>query len=152
MCRLGRQTAVIAGQCHRAVGRAMIGAIARQDLVASCVEAGDLDRVLVGFRAAQREEGLLQITGCDLSQLLPQQPTRLGRHPGRGKGQPGSLVLDGLHHLRMLVSHVGVDQLGGKIQIALAIGIPEINPLRPGPSGSGSPVPGWTRRRKCIPC
>ncbi len=78
--RFDRQTAIIAGQCHRAMRRAVIGAIARQDLVSSGIEAGDLDGILIRFRTAQREEGFLQIAGRDLGQFLAQQAARLGGH------------------------------------------------------------------------
>ncbi len=99
--------------------------------MASRVEAGNLDRVLVCFRAAEREKRLLQIAGRDLRQFLSKQPARLGRHARAGEGQLRSLLLDGLDHLWVLVTDIRVHQLRCKIQIALSICIPEINALRP---------------------
>ncbi len=56
---LDGQTTIISCQRHCAVRCAVIGAIPRQDFVTSRIEAGDFDRVLIRFRAAQGEEGFL---------------------------------------------------------------------------------------------
>ena len=54
--RLGGPSAGIAGKSHRSGGCTVIGAVAREDLVASGEEARELDRVLVGFGPAVGEE------------------------------------------------------------------------------------------------
>ena len=76
--RFNRQAAVIAGQRNRAMRRAMIGAVARQDLVPSGVKTRNLDGVFIGFRATQGKEGFLQIAGGDLGQFLAQQAAHIG--------------------------------------------------------------------------
>ncbi len=128
--RLDRQAAIIAGQCHRAMCRAMIGAIARQDLVPSRIEAGDLDGVLVRFRAAQVKNVFFKSPGVISASFLPSKPRGSVAMPGAGKGQLRGLILNCLHHLRMLMPNIGVHQLRGKIEIALSVCIPEINSLR----------------------
>src|SRR5258707_9300253 len=68
--RLNGRAAIIAGQRDCAMRRAVIRTIARQNLMPACIKAGDLDGVLIGFRATQSEEGFFQITGGDLAQFL----------------------------------------------------------------------------------
>ena len=64
--------AVAGGQAHGAVGHAVVGAAAGDDLVAFGEAAqnlhlfGNLDRRLHRFRAARAEEDPLQIARCDL--------------------------------------------------------------------------------------
>src|SRR5215207_3030805 len=108
----------------------MIRAIPRQDFMSSRVEASNFNRVLVRFRPTEREKGFFQIARGDLRQFLSEQSPWFGRHAGTGKRQFRSLILDRLDHFWMLVSDIGVDQLGCEIEIALSIRIPEVNSLR----------------------
>jgi hypothetical protein len=67
-----RARAVVARQRHREIGRAVIGAIARDHEAARLVGclAQDLDRVLVGVRATGREEHPAACKSRQLEQAL----------------------------------------------------------------------------------
>ena len=110
--RLDSQAAIVAGQCNRAVRRAVIGAVARQNFVPPGVEARDLDGVLVGFRTAQGKESLLEIARRDLGQPFAQQGADIRGVARMHEAHFPCLLLDGLDHLRVLVADVGIHQLG----------------------------------------
>ena len=119
-----RPAARVARRAHTAHRRAVIAAVAGNDLVASSKQLRHLDGVLVGLRAAQREEALGE--AGHLGQLLAQR----GPHVG-GKARPGEahgidLILDRLQDLRMLVPDVDVDQLAGKIEPGVAVAVEEV--------------------------
>ena len=65
---------------HAAGGRAVIRAIARQDLVPAGVQARQLDRVLVGVGAAVGEEEDVDVAGSELRELGAEAGARLGGH------------------------------------------------------------------------
>jgi len=67
---LNRITAIVAGEGNRSICRTVIGAIARQNLVAARVKTSDFDRIFIGFRASQSVEGFLEFPGSNLSQFL----------------------------------------------------------------------------------
>ena len=77
---LGGPAPRVAGQRDRAAGRAVVGAVARDDLVPARVPAGELDRVLVRLGAAVREERHRQVAGRDLGEQPREPRARLGRH------------------------------------------------------------------------
>jgi hypothetical protein len=55
------------------------------------------------------------------------------RDQGRGRiTKSGGLLLDGLDYMRVLVADIDIEKLGGPIQIAFIIGVPEIDTLRAG--------------------
>src|SRR6185369_10755071 len=80
--RLSGPSAGISCQADGAGGGAMIGTVARHDLVAPGKGTGDLNRVLVGFGAAVSKEKRVNIAGSDFSELRSQTSARLGRHEG----------------------------------------------------------------------
>ena len=93
---LGRPSPRIAGERDRAGGRAVIRAVARQDLVAAGVPARRLDRVLVGLGAAVGEEEAVDVAGRDGGELRAQARANLGGHERVGVRQLRRLLLDGL--------------------------------------------------------
>src|SRR5262249_47015802 len=64
--RLGPEAARIPGQCGRTGGGAVVAAVADDDLRPPCHQPGDPNRVLVGFRAPEGEEALVEIAGGNL--------------------------------------------------------------------------------------
>ena len=92
--RLGGPAPRIAGQRNAARGRAVVGAVARHDLVPSGKEARDLDGVLVGLGAAVGEEESVDVAGGDFGELRAQARARLGRHEGIGIGERRGLLVD----------------------------------------------------------
>ena len=76
--RLVGPAARVAGQRHRPERRAVVGAVAGEDLVATGVVAGELDRVLDRLGAAEREEDLVHVAGQDLGELLAEPAADLG--------------------------------------------------------------------------
>ena len=75
--RLVRPAARVAGERHRAHRRAVVRAVAGEDLVAARVVAGELDRVLDRLGAAEREEDLVEVARQDLGQLLRRAAPRI---------------------------------------------------------------------------
>ena len=74
---LVRPAARVAGQRHRPHRRAVVRAVAGEDLVAAGVVAGELDRVLDRLGAAEREEDLVDVAGQDLGELRPRAGPRI---------------------------------------------------------------------------
>ena len=129
---LGRPAPRIAGQRDRAACRPVVGAVARDHLVAARVPARELDRVLVRLRAAVREEGHAQVPRGDLGD----EPRKLAalvvgdRRPDRAEAV--GLLLDRRDHLWMLVADVQVHELRGEVEVALPVVVPEPDPLAAG--------------------
>jgi hypothetical protein len=126
---LVRPATRIARQRDRAVRCPMVRAIAGDDLVASGVEASELDRVLVRLGAGVREERHGEIAGRDLGEQAPKARARLVRHRRPDRAEPLGLLLDRRDDLRMLVPDVGVDELRREVEIALAVVVPEVAAL-----------------------
>ena len=129
---LHRPATRIARQRDSAVGGAVVGAIARDDLVAAGDHARELDRVLVRLRAAVREERHGQVARRHLRQHPAQLRSRLVRHRGADRAELVGLVLDRLDDLRVLVADVDVDELRGEVEVAIAVVVPEVAPLGAG--------------------
>ncbi len=106
--------AVLAGEDHRAV------LVAAQRLVA----AGDLDRRVVGVRAADREEEPLDPRRGDPRQVVGQAERVRGRHAEeqRPVGQVAHRGRRGLDQLLAAVPDVDVDQAGDAVQVLRAVG------------------------------
>src|SRR5690554_2898965 len=102
----------------------MVGAIRRQDLVATRREAGEADRILDGIRASVREEDLAERATRNVEDALCRLAPREGRVLWRdGREFPG-LAGDRLDDGRMLVSDVGVDELAREVEIATTLVVP----------------------------
>ncbi len=129
---LVRPPARIAGERDPAERGAVVRPIARDDLVPPGVHAGELDRVLVGLGAGVREERHREVAGRDLGQQPPEPRAGLVRHRRPDRAELVGLLLDRGDDLRMLVPDVDVDELGREVEVALAIVVPEVAPLRPG--------------------
>src|SRR5581483_9872845 len=109
--RFRRPAARVAGERERAGGRAVVAAVARDDLVAARVPAGEADRVLVRLGAAVREEGHVQVARRHLGDEAGERRTRLGRHRRADGAELVRLLLDRGYDLRMLVPDRDVDEL-----------------------------------------
>ena len=126
---LGGPAARVAGERDRAGRRAVVAAVARDDLVPARVPARELDRVLVRLGAAVREERHRQVAGRDLGEQLPEPRARLGRHRRPDRRELLGLLLDRRDHLRVAVADRDVDELRGEVEVALAVVVPEVPAL-----------------------
>ena len=126
---LVRPTPWIAGQGHRAHGRAVVRAISGEELVAAGRMSSDLDCVFDRLGAAQREEHLVQVAGHDLGELLPEA------RPGfRDEGRLDELQLrrlcrDGIDHSPVAVADVDRHQLAVEVDDPRAVRRVQIDPL-----------------------
>jgi hypothetical protein len=91
------------------------------------VQAGERDGVLVGLTAAGGEQSLALIPGCDLGQQLSQAPFGFDGDAGVGVGYMCRLLLYSGDDPGVAMSGIHVHQLRRKVQISLAVGIPEID-------------------------
>src|SRR5699024_2970153 len=116
----GAPAARVAGQRNRAGGGAVVAAVGGQYFLPTGVVAGHAHGVFVGFGAAVGEKHLVESIRGDRAD----QACGFGAHVvgkwRRDVGQAFGLGLDGGDQLRMLVTEVEIDQLRGKIQIAVA--------------------------------
>ncbi len=128
--RLGGPAARVAGERDSAGGRTVVAAVARDDLVAARVPAGELDRVLVRLGAAVREERHAEVARRHFRQELPEAGARLGRHRRPDRRELLRLVLDRLDDLRVRVADRDVDELRGEVEVRLAVVVVEVAPFR----------------------
>src|SRR5215813_9745910 len=128
---LRRPAARIASEGDAACGRAVVRAITRHDLVPTREEAGNLDRVLVGFGSAVRKKEGVDIARSDFCKLRSQASAWLGCHEGISVSEYGSLLIDCLNDPFVAVSDVHTHQLGVEIDEALPFRRPKINALGP---------------------
>ena len=117
--------AEVAGGGNRSRRVAVIGPVPRNDLVLSCDHAGDLERRLVGLRAAGREEEFFQPLRKDIEEFRTEPGARRRRIAGRDIGQFPRLLGDRLDHPRVLMAQVYAHQLRRKIEIAPARAVGE---------------------------
>src|SRR5262249_28066799 len=103
------------------------GAVAGDDFVAASEEARHFHRVFVGFGAAQGVEGFGE--AGDFGEFLAESATRFGGEPGSGEAQFIDLLLDGFEKFRVLMADVEVDELGGEIEPAIVVAVPEPDAL-----------------------
>jgi hypothetical protein len=127
--RLVRPSARVAGQADRPAGGAVVGAVARQDLLPPGHRPGDPDGVVVCRGAAQGEEDLADVTGEDLGQLLAQASAGLGGHERADVGEPLRLTLDRLDDAAVAVADVHAHELGVEVEVASAFRGPEVDAL-----------------------
>ena len=130
--RLVRPATGIAGERDGAVRRAVVRPVAHDDLVAARVEARKSDRVLVRLRAGVREEGHTQVSGGDLREQAPEPRAGLVRHRRADGAQLVRLLLDRGDDLRVLMADRDVYELGGEVEVALAVVVPEVAAFRTG--------------------
>ncbi len=119
--RLVRPPARIAGECHRAHRRAVVGAIPSEDLVAAGVVPGELDRVLDRLGTAEGEEDLVHIAGEDLGELLPEQAADLRGERGLDELELGRLLGDRVDDTPIAVTDVDRHQLAVEIEDPLPL-------------------------------
>ena len=126
--RFGVPATRVAGQRDGAGRGAVVGAVAGDDLLTARVPAGQLDRVLVGLGAIIGEERCFQVARRDLGKL----GTLVVGHRGRDRAQRPRLLHDGLDDLRVLMTQAEVHQLGGEVEVLLAVVVPEVAPQTAG--------------------
>ena len=97
--------------------------------MAAGVRARDLERVLVGFRSAIREEKHVDVAGRDAGQLRTQPRARLGRERRRDVGQRRRLLLNRFDDAPVSVADVHAHQLAVEVDEAFAFGRPEVHPF-----------------------
>ncbi len=120
----------IARERDRAAGGSVVGAVARDHLVAAGHPTGGLDRVLVRLGAAVREERVVEIAGHHLGDQAGELRTLVVRHRRADRAELVGLVLDRLNDARMLVADGDVYELRREVEVALPVVVPEVPPLR----------------------
>ena len=147
----------VAGQVHREVGAAVVGAVRREHLEPAGVQPGHPDRVLDRVCAAVGEEHLVQAArGRRRRSAGPPRSGPRSRAVGAIGAERRRLLLDRRDHPRVLVADVGEDQLGGEVEVLGALVVPDRDPcafvttigsiVRPGPTRSGRRASGPARR------
>ena len=119
----------VAGQGHGAKRRAVVRAIAGEDLVASGRVASELDGVLDGLGAAEREEDLVHVAGQDLGELGPEPGPDLGRERRLDVLQLERLCRDGVDDPSIAVADVDRHQLAVEVEDPLTLGRVEVDAL-----------------------
>ena len=122
--RLVVEAAALTGETDRRGRPAVVAAVRRQHLQAAGVALRQPDRVLDRLGAGVREEHLLEVA------VGARTPSRRGSPSRRSTGPPRcdarwrssarpctavGLVLDRLHHLRVLMAEVHVDELAREV-------------------------------------
>ena len=126
---LVRPPARIACGLHGRTRRAVVRAIAGEDLRPPRHGSRDLDRVLVGVGARQCEEDLVDIPGQERSKLRAQPRPRLMRHERADVGQLFRLALDRLDDPAVAVPGVDAHQLAVEVHEPPAVGGVEVDAL-----------------------
>src|SRR5437660_8366609 len=120
----------ITGQGDGPRGRAVVGAVARNDLVPAGDPARHLDRILVCLGAAKGEEDFVDVAGQQLGQLLTQPGSRLVGHEWVDEYQFLSLPLDGVDDAWVTMAGIDAHELAVEVDDALAVRCIEIDALR----------------------
>ena len=117
-----RPAAVLAGAVERA--------IAAQHLRASGDHTRHLDRVFVGLGSAGREEDARAfVPGRKFRELFCQIRTHVERELRRGVGQSFGLFADRGRNRVVTVSEVHRNQPGRQVEVAIVVGIVEVDAL-----------------------
>src|SRR5579863_9256330 len=127
--RLGGPSAGVAGKTDRARGRAVIRAVAGDDLMASGEEARELDGILVGVGAAVGEEEGVNVAGSDFGKLRTEARADFRGHERIRVGERCGLVADGLDNARVAVSNVDGHELAVEVNEALPFRRVKVNPF-----------------------
>ncbi len=127
--RLVRPAARVAGQGHRAHRRTVIGPIAGQDLVPAGHVTGQLDGVLDGLGATEREEDLVHVARQDLGQLRAEPSPDLGRERRLDELELGRLGGDRVDHAPIAVADVDRHQLAVEVEDPVAFGRVQVDPF-----------------------
>src|SRR5690606_6558828 len=97
-----------------------------------------------GIGAAVGKESAAQIAGGDFGEKLTEPPARFGGERRIDVTKFGGLFLNRLNDMGMAVTKIDVDQLGRPIQIALAVGVVNVDPF-------GAFNRDWIPRALCNP-
>src|SRR4029077_12257529 len=122
----------IACESDAARSSPVIGAVARHDLVASSIEAGNLDGILVGLGAAVGKEESVDIAGSDFGELGTKARAGFGSHERVRVTQSGGLLAGRISDSLIAVADVHAHQLAVEVDETLPFGCPEIDALGAG--------------------
>src|SRR5699024_3749912 len=98
-----------------------------QDLEPARMGAGHTDRVLVGLRAAVREKHMVEVAGSQIGDETGGFAAGVSGKRGLDGGQSRCLALDRRDEFRMLVPDIDIDELAGKIKVARAVHVREMD-------------------------
>ncbi len=129
---VGGPAARVAGEVHGLLGAAVVRAVRREHLRAARVQPGHAHRMLDGVGAAVGEEDLVEVPRRPLGDEPRRLRARLDGEGGRERRHPPGLLLDRGDDLGVLVADVGVDEPAGEVEVAVAVVVPEVRPLRAG--------------------
>ncbi len=127
----------VAGEVDRGLRPAVVRAVAGEDLGAAGAQPGHPHGVLVGVGAAVGEEDPVQVAGSVLADQAGGLGTLVVGVLGGDGGQGAGLGDDRLDHVGVLVADVGVHQLGGEVQQAVAGAVPDVGALGAGDDHRG---------------
>ena len=130
--RLREPAPRVAGERDRSAGRAVVRAVARNDLVTAGHPAREPDRVLVRLGAAVREERVVEVAGHHLCDQARGLRALVVRHRRPDRAEQVGLVLDRLDDTRMLVADRDVDELRREVEVAFPVVVPEVAALGSG--------------------
>ena len=125
-----------AGRGERAHGRAVVGELARDDLVAARVAgelvvlAAELERRVDGLRAAGGEEDAVEVAGGELGDARGElDRLRVRVVPVRVEAELLGLVGAGLGDVAAAVADVHAEQGGEPVEVALAVLVVDVAPV-----------------------
>ena len=120
-----RLSCQVGGRCRAPVVRAVPG----HELDPARVEPGHAGRVLDRLRTVAGEEDLVHALGGELADQAGSLVAHAVGVQRAHRAQPIRLCLDGSDDLRVLVADVGVDELAGEVEIALAAVVEDVGAL-----------------------
>jgi hypothetical protein len=109
----------------------VVRAVPGEDLLPTGERLRDADRVLVRLRAAEGEEGLLEVARPKVRQLLAEPGSGLVGHERRDVGKLLRLAGDRLGHALVAVPDVHAHELRVEVEVAGAADVPEVDALGP---------------------
>jgi hypothetical protein len=126
---LVRPPARVTGERDRSRRRAVVRAVAREDLVAAGRRPRELDRVLVRLGAAEREEHLVHVAGQQLGELAAEPGPGLAGHERADVRKLLGLPRDRPDDAPVRMPDIDAHQLGVEVEEPLALGRPEVDAL-----------------------
>ncbi len=135
--RLGGPAPRVAGERRGACRGAVIAAVAGDDLLPPGDPARQLDGVLVGVGAARGEQRHAEVARRHLGEQPGELRPRLAGEGRRQAVQRLRLAPHRLDQPRVPVAEVQVHHLGGEVQVAASVGVPEPAAL---PAADAQPV------------
>ena len=116
----------VAGCGDHACRRAVVGAVAGDDLGLAGVHARDLEGGFVGVGAGGGEEEFVEAFREHVEEELAEFGAGGGGVERRGVGQGRGLLLDRLDDRLIVVAEVRADELRGEIEVAFTVAVGEV--------------------------